>query len=67
MCAQVDHKKYEEGDVGYLSLPSTRKEIVDGGKPSIAGLSLSSKDNFSISTNVCSTKLTQNGRTCHLK
>lgn len=58
---QVDHKKYESTDLGYLTLPSTRAELVEGVKPSVAGLVLTNKDTFNIQTNVCSTKLTQNG------
>ncbi|PSN51994.1 Dedicator of cytokinesis protein 1 [Blattella germanica] len=57
---KVDHKKFEETDLGYLNLPSTRGELTEGQKPHSGGLSLSSKDSFSIQTNVCSTKLTQN-------
>lgn len=69
---QIDHKKYEkdESNVPYLKLPATRTELADGQKPSMSGLSLSNKDCFHISTNVCSTKLTQNGNgnfvTCDL-
>ena len=59
---QIDHKKFEDSDVGYLSLPSTRDELTEGQKPQHGGLSLSSKDSFTIHTNVCSTKLTQNGK-----
>lgn len=59
---QVDHKKYDPNDVGYLSLPSTRSEITEGMKPALGGLSLTNKDSFTIQTNVCSTKLTQNGK-----
>jgi hypothetical protein len=59
---QIDHKKFEDSDMGYLSLPSTRDELTEGQKPQHGGLSLSSKDSFTIHTNVCSTKLTQNGK-----
>lgn len=58
---QIDHKKFEDSDLGYLSLPSVRKELTEGQKPQLGGISLSSKDSFTIHTNVCSTKLTQNG------
>lgn len=44
-----------------MTLPSTRGDLIEGQKPQISGLSISSKDCLSISTNVCSTKLTQNG------
>jgi hypothetical protein len=58
---QIDHKKFEDSDVGYLNLPSTRDELMEGQKPQHGGLILSTKDSFTIHTNVCSTKLTQNG------
>ncbi|KAJ8670596.1 hypothetical protein QAD02_001855 [Eretmocerus hayati] len=60
---KIDNKKYEENDTSYLKLPSTRTELNELNlekKPSLGVLSLSSKDNFLIATNVCSTKLTQN-------
>ncbi|XP_069695131.1 dedicator of cytokinesis protein 1 isoform X3 [Periplaneta americana] len=57
---KIDHKKFEDTDLGYLSLPSTREELTEGQKPQHGGISLSSKDSFTIQTNVCSTKLTQN-------
>lgn len=58
----MDHKKWEDLDLGYLQLPSTRQELTEGSsKPQHGGLTLSSKDSFTILTNVCSTKLTQNG------
>jgi len=59
---QIDHKKFEDSDVGYLGLPSRRDELTEGQKPQHGGLSLSNKDSFTIHTNVCSTKLTQNGK-----
>jgi dedicator of cytokinesis protein 1 len=59
---KVDHKKFDERDIDYLKLPSTKSELVDGQKPSVNGLSLSTKDSLVITTNVCSTKLTQNGK-----
>ena len=59
---KVDHKKWEDLDLGYLQLPSTRQELTEGSsKPQHGGLTLSTKDSFTILTNVCSTKLTQNG------
>ncbi|XP_011297282.1 dedicator of cytokinesis protein 1 isoform X1 [Fopius arisanus] len=60
---KIDNKKYEENDIAYFKLPSTRAELVEFSsekKPGIGALSLSSKDSFLLSTNVCSTKLTQN-------
>ncbi|XP_059488659.1 dedicator of cytokinesis protein 1 [Neocloeon triangulifer] len=57
---KVDHKKFDESDLGYLKLPSTKSDLAEGQKPQISGLSISTKDNLTIQTNVCSTKLTQN-------
>ncbi|XP_014253314.1 dedicator of cytokinesis protein 1 isoform X3 [Cimex lectularius] len=57
---KVDHKKYDPKDIAYLALPSTRSELEDGTKPATNGLTLTNKDSFTIQTNVCSTKLTQN-------
>ncbi|XP_014608633.1 PREDICTED: dedicator of cytokinesis protein 1 isoform X1 [Polistes canadensis] len=60
---KLDQKKYEEKDISYLKLPSTRIELFElhtEKKPTLGSLTLSNKDNFLIATNVCSTKLTQN-------
>ncbi|KAL7286180.1 hypothetical protein TKK_0019548 [Trichogramma kaykai] len=60
---KIDNKKYDENDTNYLKLPSTKDEMNAMNlekKPSLGFISLSSKDNFLINTNVCSTKLTQN-------
>ncbi|CAD7083698.1 unnamed protein product [Hermetia illucens] len=58
---KIDHKKYEkESEFNYLSLPSQPGELTGNTKPSVAGFTLAPKDLFTIETNLCSTKLTQN-------
>lgn len=59
---KLDHKKFDENGLDYFKLPSTVDELKDNQKPQTAGMCLSTKDNFCISTNICSTKLTQNGK-----
>lgn len=60
---KIDHKKYDKDtQLCYLSLPSRTFEIPSNTKPSAAGLTMSSKDLFVIETNLCSTKLTQDGK-----
>lgn len=59
---RLEHKKWDEADVGYLALPWTKVDLKSERKEEkCPGLVLSTKDSFHISTNVCSTKLTQNG------
>ncbi|KAF7990611.1 hypothetical protein HCN44_000416 [Aphidius gifuensis] len=60
---KIDNKKYDEDDTTYFKLPSTRSDFIELNrekKITLGFLSLSSKDSFFISTNICSTKLTQN-------
>ncbi|XP_058812929.1 dedicator of cytokinesis protein 1 isoform X3 [Topomyia yanbarensis] len=60
---KIDHKKFDqETQYNYLQLPTLADELanISGGKPSVSGFSLASKDSFTIETNLCSTKLTQN-------
>lgn len=74
---KVDHKRYDESEIAYLKLPSSREELekrVNDSNHNINhigvkqlssmfqtnGIQISPKDSFSISTVVCSTKLTQN-------
>lgn len=52
-------KKFDENSVEYTKLPATTAEVKDLDK--VPGLIWSKKDIFTIATNVCSTKLTQNG------
>lgn len=69
---QGDNKKMEDAKC-YLTLPYTKVEMEEKETPS--GKSLhhlanftpskdSTKDSFQIATLICSTKLTQNGRSC---
>ncbi|CAG2106061.1 unnamed protein product, partial [Medioppia subpectinata] len=74
---KVDHKRYDETEVAYFKLPSTREELeqrVNDSNYNINqigvkqlsnmfqtnGIQISPKDSFTVSTVVCSTKLTQN-------
>lgn len=60
---KIDHKKYDSENIAcYLNLPSRHFELVTNPKPSANGLSLNAKDSFLIETNLCSTKLTQDGK-----
>lgn len=59
---KIDHKKYnKDNQLSYLGLPSRTFELSTNSKPSAQGLSLLPKDSFVIETNLCSTKLTQDG------
>lgn len=60
---KVDHKKYnKENYACYLTLPSRTCDLTTNSKPSAPGLSLLPKDFVVIETNLCSTKLTQDGK-----
>lgn len=49
-------------DIAYLNLASRKTELIEtNNRISVPGLSLANKDVFMIQTNICSTKLTQNG------
>lgn len=49
-------------DIAYLGLASRKSELTEtNNRISVAGLSLANKDMFVIQSNICSTKLTQNG------
>ncbi|XP_037077483.1 dedicator of cytokinesis protein 1-like, partial [Pollicipes pollicipes] len=57
---KVDAKRFDEGDVSYLTLPALRSELVDGTRPGSGPFLLSLRDSFSLQSLTCSTKLTQN-------
>lgn len=60
---KIDHKKYDKDTQScYLTLPSRTFELSANAKPSAGGLSIAPKDSFTILTNLCSTKLTQDGK-----
>jgi len=49
-------------DIAYLNLASRKSELIEtNNRISVPGLTLANKDIFIIQTNICSTKLTQNG------
>lgn len=49
-------------DIAYLGLASRKSELTEtNNRISVTGLSLANKDIFIIQSNICSTKLTQNG------
>lgn len=59
---KIDPKKLrDDGGVplGYLQLPSLLAELAATPKPVAPALQLAAKDSFTIETNLCSTKLTQ--------
>lgn len=61
---KIDHKKLKDdkdSHLNYMQLPAHVSELAAHPKPSTAGLTLMPKDSFVIETNLCSTKLTQNG------
>ncbi|XP_071039760.1 dedicator of cytokinesis protein 1 isoform X2 [Parasteatoda tepidariorum] len=71
---KIDYKRFDDLDISYLKLPSTRQELekyISANCPPTPtknnnnvitsnGLTLTPKDSFYISSLVCSTKLTQN-------
>nr|AKO62845.1 mbc isoform a [Prodiamesa olivacea] len=57
---KIDYKKIDkEAQFNYYTLPSRTFELMTTPKPSAPGFSLLPKDAFTIETNLCSTKLTQ--------
>lgn len=59
---QIDHKKFDSMDIAYLGLASRKSELTEtNNRITVTGLSLANKDIFVIQSNICSTKLTQNG------
>jgi hypothetical protein len=55
-------------DIAYLGLASRKSELTEiNNRISVPGLSLANKDVFIIQSNICSTKLTQNGMLNKLK
>lgn len=62
---KIDQKKYDKDNQScYLSLPSELTPSSQNAKPTspAGGLTISPKDSFTILTNLCSTKLTQDGK-----
>ena len=66
---QIDHKKGECSCDAYLKVPATQEDIdrnlmlVNNKQPIQSGaLSWNQSDRFQISTLICSTKLTHNGK-----
>ncbi|CAH2001464.1 unnamed protein product [Acanthoscelides obtectus] len=58
---KIDYKKFDENSLDYYKLPSVMSEMENTReRPQVPGLAVSSKDAFTIESNICSTKLTQN-------
>lgn len=57
---KIDYKKLPENDFEYLNLPATEEDLKVNNKRQISGYVYSTKDSFVITSNICSTKLTQN-------
>lgn len=56
---KIDYKKLSN-ELDYFNLPSTEDELKTNPKRQSGGYNHSTKDNFLIASNICSTKLTQN-------
>ncbi|XP_050304413.1 dedicator of cytokinesis protein 1 isoform X2 [Anthonomus grandis grandis] len=56
---KIDYKKFDETGLDYFKLPWLASKAKDQ-RVTVPGLTFSIKDTFNISTNICSTKLTQN-------
>lgn len=57
---KIDYKKISDTNLDYFNLPSTEEELKTSSKRQLAAYSHSTKESFVISSNICSTKLTQN-------
>lgn len=59
---KIDQKKFDAASLEYLQLAATKDEYELTGNKGVTAVGLSiSKESFVIASNVCSTKLTQNG------
>lgn len=59
---KIDYKKFNDHSIDYYQLPSTMLELRScNNKVQVPGLFNTGKESFIIRSNICSTKLTQNG------
>lgn len=60
---KIDHKKFNDSNTEYFLLPSTVEDLrSSNNKIQVPGLFYTGKESFTIRSNICSTKLTQNGK-----
>lgn len=60
---KIDHKKFNDFATDYFQVPSTVEEFKSSNnKITVPGLFYTGKESFVIRSNICSTKLTQNGK-----